>query len=280
MLARDLIPQLQERVQAGGGEVHVWDRRELDIADREAVIAKIASAAPAVVVNCAAYTDVDGCEANTALAMRINGEAPGFLAEACHAVNAALVHYGSDFVFDGGVRRPYRLEDNTNPLSTYGKSKLAGERAIIQARGFFLIIRTSWLFGLHGRNFVEAILAKAQKGERLRVVDDQVGRPTFSADLGEATVRLLDSERRGVMHFANSGQCSWHEFAAEIVRQAGLEVPVETLSSSELGRPAKRPAYSVLDLSSYEAASGVTPRRWQEALADYMTRRKIGGTAA
>ena len=280
MLARDLIPRLQERVRQAGGNVLAWGRSELDITDRESVRDRIERAAPCVVINCAAYTNVDGCETNTAKAKEVNGQAPGYLAGACQAADALLVHYSTDFVFDGQLRQPYRIDDRTNPLSAYGSSKLEGERAITSQGCRFLIIRTSWLYGPHGRNFVEAILGKAQKSEPLQVVDDQVGRPTYTADLSEATVRLLDAQARGITHFANSGQCSWHEFAVEIVRQAGLSTPVGTLSSRELGRPAQRPAYSVLDLSSYEKSASATPRHWKEALGDFVQRRRIGGRAA
>ncbi len=280
MLARDLIPKVEERVRTTGGNVLAWDRSELDITDRESVLEKVERAAPSVVFNCAAYTDVDGCEANNTKAMEVNGDAPGYLAEACKATNTLLVHYSTDFVFDGELRQPYHVDGRTNPLSAYGASKLEGEREIISRGCRFLIIRTSWLYGPHGRNFVEAILAKAQKGEPLKVVNDQVGRPTYTADLSEATLHLLDVQARGITHFANSGHCSWHEFAVEIVRQAGLSVPIGALSSRELGRPAKRPAYSVLDASSYEKTASAIPRHWKEALADYLHRRMMGGKAA
>lgn len=280
MLARDLIPKIQERVRMADGHVHAWSRSELDITDRESVRERIGRAAPSVVINCAAYTDVDGCETNTAKAMAVNGEGPAVLAEACKAADALLVHYSTDFVFDGELCRPYRVDDRTNPLSAYGSSKLEGEREIMSRGGRFVIIRTSWLYGSQGRNFVESILGKAQKGEQLKVVNDQVGRPTYTADLSDATVRLLDAEAGGITHFTNGGQCSWHEFAVEIVRQAGLSVPVSSLFSSELGRPAKRPAYSVLELSAYEKMTSATPRHWKEALADYMQRRNMGGKAA
>ncbi len=280
MLARDLTPKLRERVEAAGGEVLAWGRDELDITDRESVLEKIEGVGANVVVNCAAYTDVDDCESNVDKAMSVNADAPGYVAQACHASGAKLVHYSTDFVFDGSSTRPYETTDVANPLSVYGKSKLLGARAVCASRCRSLIVRTSWLYGPHGKNFVEAILAKANRGESLKVVTDQVGRPTYTADLSEATVRLLDAEADGITHFANSGECSWHDFAVEIIRHAGLDMAVGNLSSGELGRPAKRPAYSVLDLSSYEHATGATPRHWKDALADYMQRRKIGGKAA
>lgn len=280
MLARDLVPRMQERVRREGGSVVAWARSELDITHRDSVLAQIGQTAPTVVVNCAAYTDVDGCESNQEKATSVNGQGPGHLAEACHAAGAMLVHYSTDFVFDGESRRPYRPDDRTNPLSVYGSSKLQGERAIVSRNCRSLIIRTSWLYGRHGRNFVEAILGKAQKSEPLRVVNDQSGRPTYTVDLCDATFRLLDAKAAGIVHFANSGQCSWHEFAVEIVRQAGLSESVATLSSAQLGRPARRPAFSVLDLSSYEEATSATPRHWKEALTEYLRSRTKGEKAA
>ena len=277
MLACELIPRMQEQTRSAGGKVLVWTKGELDITDRKLVLEQIGLATPSVVINCAAYTDVDGCESNTAKAMKVNGEGPGYLAEACKAASALFVHFSTDFVFDGELRRPYRVDDEAHPLSAYGISKLEGERAIISRDCTFLIIRTSWLYGSHGRNFVEAILGKAERDEQLKVVSDQVGRPTYAPDLSDAAMRLLEAQAGGIIHFANSGHCSWHEFAVEIIRQSGLRVPVGTLSSSELGRPAKRPAYSVLDMSSYEKAASATPRHWKDALADFMRLRKSTG---
>ena len=280
MLASDLIPVLRERVATAGGELLAWIRDDLDVTDRETVLEKIERARPSAVINCAAYTDVDGCESNRDKAMSVNADGPGYIAEACHSTEAMLIHYSTDFIFDGSSTWPYETNDIPNPLSVYGKSKFLGARAVCASKCQSVIIRTSWLYGLHGRNFVEAILAKAKKGEPLQVVTDQVGRPTYTEDLCEATVRLLDADARGIIHFANSGHCSWHEFAVEIVRQAGLAVAVKTLSSAELGRPAKRPAYSVLALTSYEKATGATPRNWKDALADYMQRSKTGDRVA
>jgi dTDP-4-dehydrorhamnose reductase len=280
MLAHELIPRLQDRAGAAGGKVLAWDRDDLDITDRESVLDQIERARPSVVINCAAYTDVDGCESNVVKAMSVNAEGPAFISQACRASGALLVDYSTDFIFDGSSTRPYETTDVPNPLSVYGKSKFLGARAVCASKSRYLIVRTSWLYGSHGKNFVEVILAKANKGEGLKVVTDQVGRPTYTADLSDATLRLLDAGAIGITHFANSGQCSWHEFAMEIIRQAGLTAAVGTLSSAELGRPAKRPAYSVLDLSSFEKATGTTPRHWKDALSEYMQRREIGGKAA
>jgi len=235
---------------------------------------------PAVVLNCAAYTDVDGCESNMERAREVNSAAPGYVAESCKNIGALMVHYSTDFVFDGDQREPYRERDCTHPLSQYGQSKLDGEKAVAESACRHLIIRTSWLYGLHGRNFVESILRTAQRGEQLQVVIDQVGRPTYTVDLADATLRLLDADAEGIVHFANLGQCSWHEFACEIVRLAGLAINVGTLSSAELGRPAQRPAYSVLDVSRFQSLTNSTPRHWKDALSDYLQQRKAGVRAA
>lgn len=249
-------------------------RTDLDITDGEAVRRRLSAARPALVINAAAYTDVDGCETGIDHAMKVNAVAVGFLADACKSLGATLVHVSTDFVFDGRGRRPYRPDDQANPLSAYGRSKWEGEVAIRASGAEHLIVRTSWMFGPAGRNFVEAILARASRGEPLRVVDDQIGRPTRAGDLADALLRLLDADARGTLHFANAGSCSWHEFAKEIVRQAGFDVPVTAIPSSELGRPAPRPAYSVLDTSEYERVTGDHPRPWSEALGEYLSERR------
>lgn len=274
MLGCALAERLAARRAHGAvGDLACWDIQELDICDAAAVGRTIDQLQPDLVINCAAYTDVDGCEANAETAMAVNGAAPGHVAQACARGGALCVHLSTDFVFDGASRRPYRPDDAPHPLSVYGRSKLAGERAVAEATGKYLIVRTSWLFGPRGRNFVEAILQRAEQGEALRVVDDQVGRPTFAGDLADAILRLVDHGARGVYHFANAGACSWHEFAGRIVALAGYRVPVAAISSRELGRPARRPAYSVLDTGDYERLTGAAPARWEDALERYLQLR-------
>ncbi|GAG34405.1 unnamed protein product, partial [marine sediment metagenome] len=176
-------------------------------------------------------------------------------------------------IFDGRAERPYKPEDEANPLSVYGRSKWEGEQAIRAASCRHLVVRTSWLFGPLGHNFVEAILTRARAGGSLKVVIDQVGRPTLAADLAEAVVRLLDAGAFGAVHFANSGQCSWFEFAQEIIRQARLDVPLSGITSEKVDRPAPRPAYSVLDTSRYVELTGHTPAPWTDALKRYPAAR-------
>lgn len=272
MLGRDLVDVFRKRLSdPAGRRVVGWGLAELDIRDRGAVLEAVRGLKPSVVINAAAYTDVDGCETNTEEAMAVNGDGPGHIAEACAEIGAALAHFGTDFIFDGKADRPYRPDDPANPLSVYGRSKWKGEQAVRAAGCHHLIARTSWLFGPHGRNFVEAILARAETGQALRVVTDQIGRPTLACDLAEAVVRMLDAEARGTFHFANSGQCSWFQFAEEILRQAGIDACVHPIMSEQLDRPAGRPACSVLNLGRYVKLAGQTPAPWQDALMRYLT---------
>lgn len=274
MLGRELMALFHKRLGEGVDRSLVgWDIGELDIRDREAVSNALEKLEPSVVVNAAAYTDVDGCETNVELGMTVNGKAAGHIAQVCAEIGAVLVHFGTDFIFDGRNDRPYRPDDPANPLSVYGRSKWEGEQAVRSAGGHHLIVRTSWLFGPFGHNFVEAILGQAQRGEPLKVVSDESGRPTLASDLTEAVVRLLDVGARETVHFANAGQCSWFEFAREIVAQSGLDVPVTPISSDELNRAARRPPFSVLDTSRYTELTGHTPAAWPEALRRYIASR-------
>lgn len=278
MLGRELMAVLGRRMgDAADKGLIGWDIAELDIRNRDAVFDSVCRLQPSILINAAAYTDVDGCESNVEEARAVNATGPGDLAAACHKVGALLVHFGTDFIFDGRSDRPYRPDDPANPLSVYGQSKWEGEQAVRAAGCQHLIVRTSWLFGPFGHNFVEAILARAQQGEPLNVVSDQVGRPTLASDLAEAVVRLLDVGTRETVHFANAGQCSWFEFAQEIVRQADMSIPVQPISSEEMDRPARRPDYSVLDTSKYTELTSDQPAPWCDALSRYF-RARVGET--
>jgi dTDP-4-dehydrorhamnose reductase len=269
MLGRDLVPAL-----AGAGlEVFARDRTDLDITSERQVQRAFVEARPDIVVNCAAFTKVDACE-HDPRAREVNGAAVRRLADHCIRRSARLVQISTDFVFDGLRREPYREDDPTGPLSEYGASKLAGEREALRAPES-LVVRTSWLFGGFGWNFVEAIVKQVEDGRRtLTVVSDQRGRPTATTDLAEAIVSLLWAGATGIVHFANRGEVSWWEWASEIVALSGVSgVEVRPIDSATLGRPARRPAYSVLDTTLYERLTGQPIRHYREPLADYLARR-------
>jgi dTDP-4-dehydrorhamnose reductase len=247
-------------------------RDEIDITDYWTMRWELERLHASVVINCAAYTDVDGSEAHEERARLVNVDGAGNLARACHAVGARLIHLSTDFVFDGRSERPYTEEDETAPLSAYGRSKLDGERAVAAEAPDHLIVRVSWLYGPHGKNFVSAILGAARAGKPLRVVSDQHGTPTYTGDLSRALTALVAIRAQGVLHFAQTGVCSRLDYAREALRQAGLgDVVVEAITSDTLARPAHRPAYSALDTARYLALTGEAPRRWQETLADYLS---------
>jgi dTDP-4-dehydrorhamnose reductase len=229
---------------------------------------------PGLVINCAAFTNVDGCETKIDVANAVNGTAVGHLAAACRAHNAALVHFSTDYVFDGSLRRPLRPGDPVGPASAYGRSKLLGEQLLQQhAPPRWLIIRTAWLYGPNGANFPQAILSAAKAGKPLRVVNDQVGAPTFTFDLAEATMELLDRGAEGIWHVANGGQTNWYEFARAVLVEFGADKFVEPITSAEWAKikpgAAVRPAYSVFDLSPYEKLSGKMMPDWRDALRRY-----------
>ena len=230
---------------------------DIDIADREQVIETIKRIAPDVVINAAAYTDVDGCEDNRELAFDVNGRAPGYIAEGCSLVGAKLVHFSTDYVF-AGSKEEYVESDITGPINVYGESKLLGERNIIENMNDHRIIRTSWLFGHHGGNFVDTMLRLSGEMNEVMVVDDQFGKPTFTADLAYKIVEIIGFEP-GIYHITNEGVCSWYEFASAVISN------VVPCNSDEFVRKAKRPTYSVL------VNTKTTPmRHWKDALADYL----------
>lgn len=274
MVGRDLRDALTQR----GEDVVALTRSDLDITDSRCVNAAVAEHTPAVIVNCAAYTKVDQAEVEESVANAINGSSVELLAAAANTADALLVHLSSDFVFDGSSSVPYDVTDPTSPLSSYGRSKLLGELAATHAERH-VVVRTSWLFGLHGPNFVEAIRNQIRKGTNpLRVVADQRGRPTYTPHLAEAIIRLArlayESEvARGVVHYADVDECSWFDFARAIAEESGSGVTVAPVTTEEFPRPAKRPAYSVLSTERYERLTGVRPESWREGLREYLTLR-------
>lgn len=237
---------------------------DTDVADKVQVIETIRRIVPDVVINAAAYTDVDDCEDNHEMAFDVNGRALGYIAEGCSLVGAKLVHFSTDYVFDGS-KEEYVESDLTGSINVYGESKLLGERNIIENMNDYRIIRTSWLFGLHGRNFVDTMLKLSSEIDTVKVVDDQFGKPTYTADLARKTAEIIDMEP-GIYHITNDGVCSWYEFASAII---GNVVPC---SSDEFVRKAKRPEYSVL------INTKTTPmRHWREALTEYLIKQKKSG---
>ena len=244
------------------------DYGRLDIGDAAAVEATFKTERPTLILNAAAYTDVDGAEKNPALNRRVNTEGPANLAAATAKVGAFLVHYSTDYVFGGIIKRPLKESDPLAPQGQYALAKAEGEQAL-QARlaeTQHLLIRTAWLFGPGGKNFVDTIRKIAKEKERLSVVHDQVGSPTFTRDLATATLDLLRCGASGIVHVSNRGGISWKTFAEAIVREAGLSTPVDAITSATLNRPASRPAYSVLDLSRFQQLTGHAMPSWEEAL--------------
>jgi dTDP-4-dehydrorhamnose reductase len=270
-LGRELVALLGPDVAWAG------DRPGIDVTDGGAVASLLDRVRPDVVFNAAAWNRVDAAEAEPPAAFAVNAVAPHLLARASRDVGALLVHYSTDYVFDGASSRPYREDDSPRPLGVYGASKLAGEHLVAAAGGEHLLIRTSGVLGRGGSeqkggSFVERIVARARAGEPLRVVSDQSFAPTCAADLAQATLALVGAGARGLFHVTNAGACSWHDLACAALALAGLDAPVEPISSAELALPARRPSYSVLCCDKY-LGLGLPPlRHWRDALPDCLGR--------
>jgi dTDP-4-dehydrorhamnose reductase len=273
MLAGALVPALRR----AGHDVTALTRAELDVTDQARVREAVAAAHPDWACHLAAFTDVDGCESRFDHALRVNGEGAGHAAAAAREAGAAVLAISSDYVFAGDDPRPRRESDAVGPVSAYGRSKLAGEEAVRAANPRHVIVRTAWLYGRGGRNFVDTIRERALAGTALAVVDDQRGSPTWTEDLAPALVELMDKAATGTFHATNAGDCTWHEFACEICAQAGARVEVARRSSAELARPARRPANSVLDTSLLERTLGHGLPHWRDALARYVG-QPVGAT--
>jgi dTDP-4-dehydrorhamnose reductase len=255
----------------------VVGRQECDIVDRDHVASALDRVRPTLVINCAAYTKVDLAEKEQDQADACNGDGPGVLAAECQRRGVPLVHFSTDYVFDGSLRRPLRPDDPVGPQSAYGRSKLLGERAIAKVPGLeYLIVRTAWLYGPNGPNFVQTMLNVARAGKPLRVVNDQAGSPTYTFDLAAATLDLVERGARGVWHVSNAGETTWFDFAAAIFQEWGLAPDLKPTTSAawKLSKPdsATRPAYSVFDLSPAEQRLGRAMRPWRDALADFHAR--------
>lgn len=261
--------------------IQVYDLPDFDVTNREHIFS-LQDNPPEIIINCAAFTNVDGCETQQELAMRVNGAGPGLLAELASKIDALLVHISTDFVFDGSKASPYREEDQPQPLSVYGKSKLVGEQQILDS-GLkkYYIVRTSWLYGAGGNNFVETIIRLAKEKPELKIIADQRGTPTWTEDLARAIFELLnlsDPSFYGIYHFSNAGECSWFDFAKEIValEQEQQKLAVEKILSIPTDGyplPAERPKYSVMSKQKIKQTTGMEIPIWQESLKKYYKER-------
>jgi dTDP-4-dehydrorhamnose reductase len=268
-----------ERTLAPLGELKAFDRAGLDLADTPRLAAAVRALQPEVIVNAAAYTAVDKAESDRDAAFAVNATAPRVLAEEAKRIGALLVHYSTDYVFDGAKGTPYVEDDATNPLNVYGASKLAGEEAIRKTGCRHLILRTSWVYGPRGKNFLVTIARKAEAGDALRVVDDQTGIPTTSTFLAAVTARVLAgrSEPEGLYHLVPRGTTTWYRFARAIVERIGARVTVTPIRAADYPTAARRPRYSVLDGRLAESRFGMTMPVWDSLLdacvADYLSRK-------
>lgn len=266
MLGSDLMLRLGASHEVTGKDVG-----EIDIASEDDCRRLIAQCSPEVVINAAAYTDVDRCEKDRERCMAVNALGVKNIALASREKSIKVVHFSTDYVFDGRKGAPYVETDQPAPLNVYGASKLEGERLLQAFSQDYLLIRTAWLYGLHGKNFVKTILEKAAVLTTLDVVDDQIGAPTYSRDLAAAVELLIEGGHAGIFHVTNRGRCSWYEFAVRILQYAGKgDVEVRPIRSDALSRPAARPVWSVLSCRKFFEATGRTMKFWHLALWDYM----------
>ena len=267
MLARDLIVELTKK-----HATFSFDQDQVDITNKERVFDVIGAMKPDLVINCAAYNQVDQAETDREAAFRVNGNGVQHVAIACKEFGSVLCHFSTDYVFDGNSTRPYQPDDEPNPMSVYGASKWAGEVFVHSILDRYYLIRTSSLYGKHGPNFVYTILRLAKETQVLRVVKNQIMSPTWTVNLAQGVLQLIASDNFGLYHLTDQtdGGISWFEFAKEILKLKGLDNKIEPTTSAEFNRPAKRPAYSVLDTTRFTQRSGYEPIPWQESLKRFM----------
>ncbi|WP_413307076.1 dTDP-4-dehydrorhamnose reductase [Bacillus sp. 1P10SD] len=265
-LGQDVVLELARRNHEAIGT----DRQKLDITNEADVFSFISEVKPDIIIHCAAYTNVDAAEENEEIAYQINASGAAYLARASQRVGAKMLYVSTDYVFDGTATEPYEVDEQTKPLGAYGRTKLAGEELLQKHLKEYFIVRTAWVFGAHGNNFVKTMLRLGEERDEVGVVHDQVGSPTYTVDLARFMVELMETDKYGIYHATNTGVCSWYEFAVEIFKQAGLNVTVKPLTSDQFPRPAKRPQYSVLSKKKI-VENGLTPlRNWKEALSAYL----------
>jgi dTDP-4-dehydrorhamnose reductase len=265
MLGHDLVDVLSVE-----HEISTTTIDTLDITDIDKTIQTVKKNNPDVLVHAAAFTDVDGSESNPDLAYKVNAIGTRNVAVACKEADCAMVYICTDYVFDGTNTKPYREYDQTKPLGVYGKTKHVGEVYVRDILDKFYVVRTAWLYGYHGPNFVSTMLKLAEDNSTINVVNDQFGSPTYTVDLANAIARIIMRPAYGIYHVTNSEQCSWYDFAKEIFDQAGIEIDVKPVTTEEFPRPAPRPKYSVLEHYSWKMEGYPEIRSYKEALADYL----------
>jgi dTDP-4-dehydrorhamnose reductase len=268
------------RAYRGKFDVSGFNHEQLDLSNLDHVRATLRRMNFDVLINAAAFTNVDLCETEPDRAFLINAEAPGLLAEICNAKHAKLIHFSTDYVFDGEKRAPYTEEDQANPISLYGESKLAGEKNVIAAENGLLIVRVSWVFGPDRPSFIDAMIKRAQQEEEIDAISDKFSTPTYTHDIAWMLPQFFDrGVAGGILHFANTGKCSWQEYAQwalDCCHRAGIALKATTVGPLKLkdmrNWVARRPAYSVLSTAKYTQLTGIPPRAWREAVGDYITR--------
>jgi dTDP-4-dehydrorhamnose reductase len=270
MLGRDLMGVLLSSFP--NDEIFGWDIEEIDIQKEENTVFKIEKFRPHIVIHIAAYTDVDGCESNEEKAFAVNAEGAKHVALGALRCQSKMVYLSTDYVFDGRKQEPYLESDPPHPLNVYGHSKWKGEQYVQELLKDVLIIRTQWLYGRYGKNFVTSILRQASEKIILSIVNDQIGSPTYTADLAKAISTLIQFNARGIFHVVNSDLCTWFTFGQAILKLSGMgKVRVIPISSKELARPAVRPSYSVLNCQKLKKETGLMLRPWSEALKEYLS---------
>jgi dTDP-4-dehydrorhamnose reductase len=264
MLGHDLAKAFR------GNNVIALTHEDLDVTDLDKTLALIRDTKPDYVIHGAAYTDVDGCEGDSKRAYLVNGIGTRNVAIACEENACPIIYISSDYVFDGMKKEPCNEWDHTNPINKYGLSKLLGENYVSSLTNRFYIVRTSWLFGKKGKNFVEKILKLLEERDEIEVVDDQLGSPTYTLDFA-TKIKELTGRGYGIYHITNSGHCSWYQFAVEIARLKRSRTKVRPVTSDKLNRPARRPSFSVLENTMLELEGIEKPRHWKDALEDYLS---------
>ena len=274
-LGAALVQQYREKYDIAG-----FNRSQLDLANLDDVRETLETLSFDVLINAAAFTNVDACETERDRAFLINCEAPGVLAEICNDRDAKLIHFSTDYVFDGDKHAPYTEKDQANPISVYGESKLAGEHNVLAAGNGHLVLRVSWVFGPDRPSFIDAMIKRAQQEEKIDAISDKISAPTYTYDVAGMLPQFFDRVvEGGILHFANAGKCSWQEYAQwalDCCRDAGVPVKARTVGALKLSDMtnwvARRPVYSVLSSAKYGELTGAAPRAWREAVVDYITR--------